>query len=73
MRIAIAAVLGLFVAANLAGCGGATIPTPPSNAQAGPPPGTSSEWTKVSKNPGGQGVMQGGLPGAYPATNTPRK
>ena len=48
MRIAIAALLGLFLTATLIGCGGgATIPAPPENAKAGPPPGTSADLTKA--------------------------
>ena len=46
MRIAISVVLGLFLASTLLGCGGATIPTPPENAKAGPPPGTPDELPK---------------------------
>jgi hypothetical protein len=52
MRIAIAAVLGLFLAANLAGCGGASIPAPPANATPGPPPGTMPEMLRVKKGAG---------------------
>ena len=41
MRFKIVATLALFLAANLAGCGGSAIPEPASDAKAGPPPGTS--------------------------------
>jgi len=47
MRLLIASVCGLFLAATLAGCGGATIPSPPENAKPGPPPGTSEDMVKV--------------------------
>jgi hypothetical protein len=47
MRFAIAVLCGLFLTANLVGCsGGAAIPTPPDNAKAGPPPGTSPDTIK---------------------------
>lgn len=46
MRLALAAVLGLFVASTLIGCGGSSIPAPPNNAKPGPPPGTSDAWNK---------------------------
>jgi hypothetical protein len=46
MRLALAAVLSLFVASTLTGCGGASIPAPPSDAKPGPPPGTTDAWNK---------------------------
>ena len=46
MRFATAVLCGLFLTANLVGCGGATIPGPPDNAKAGPPPGTSDNAIK---------------------------
>ena len=49
MRLLIASVCGLFLAATLPGCGGATIPTPPENAKPGPPPGTSEDIVKVKE------------------------
>jgi hypothetical protein len=49
MRLLIASVCGLFLAASLAGCGGATIPSPPENAKPGPPPGSSDEVVKVKE------------------------
>ena len=49
MRTAISAVLGLFLASTLLGCGGATIPEPPGNAKGGPPPGASADLTKIEK------------------------
>jgi hypothetical protein len=49
MRFTIAALLGLLLTANLAGCGGASIPEPPSDAKEGPPPGTSDAWSKKAK------------------------
>jgi hypothetical protein len=68
MRIAIAAVLGLTLAANLAGCGGATIPTPPDNAKLGPPPGYSPELAKGPKE--GAASTGGGMKGAGPPVRT---
>ena len=51
MRSATAIVLGLVVGIPLAGCGGAAaLPEPPANAQPGPPPGTSVEWSKAGKD-----------------------
>jgi hypothetical protein len=49
MRLLIAPLCGLFLAATLAGCGGVTIPTPPENAKPGPPPGTSDDMVKVKE------------------------
>ena len=49
MRLLIASVCGLFLAASLAGCGGATIPSAPDNAKPGPPPGTSEDMFKVKE------------------------
>ncbi|WP_435011471.1 hypothetical protein P12x_002783 [Tundrisphaera lichenicola] len=49
MRFAIALLCGLFATATLVGCGGATIPEPPANAKAGPPPGTSDDMVKVKE------------------------
>jgi len=51
MRFWIVAVCGLFVATSGFGCGGTTIPTPPADAKAGPPPGTSPDMTKFAKDP----------------------
>ena len=48
-RLLIASLCGLFLAATLAGCGGATIPSPPENAKPGPPPGTSDDFVKVKE------------------------
>jgi hypothetical protein len=48
-RLLIASLCGWFLAANLAGCGGVTIPTPPEGAQPGPPPGTSDDIVKVKE------------------------
>jgi hypothetical protein len=72
MRLPIAALAGLFLAATLPGCGAsATIPAPPSNATTGPPPGTSPEMAKAPKNAGGAmpGVMQGAAPQPKPFSN----
>ena len=48
MRFGIVAVCGLFVTSLALGCGGATIPAPPENAKAGPPPGTAPDMTKFA-------------------------
>lgn len=48
MRFAIAALCGLFLTANLAGCSGTTNSSAPENAKPGPPPGTSDDWSKGS-------------------------
>jgi hypothetical protein len=51
MRPAIVALLGWFLLANLAGCGGTSIPEPPSDAKAAPPPGASAAseaWKKTA-------------------------
>ena len=65
MRPAKTALFGLFVAATLAGCGGATIPTPPQNATFTPPPGGSPEMIKATKEGNSQrGIMKGSLPGS---------
>ena len=51
MRLAIAALCGLFLAATLAGCGGSgTSATPPAEAKAGPPPGAPGDMTKLAKD-----------------------
>jgi hypothetical protein len=68
MRSLLIALGGLFLSATLLGCGAsATIPTPPSNAPTGPPPGTSPEMAKAPKNP------MGGLGGAFPTNKTAPK
>ena len=49
MRFAIALMCGCFLTTAMAGCGGASIPAPPENAKAGPPPGTSDDMVKVKE------------------------
>jgi hypothetical protein len=69
MRLPIAALAVLFLAATLPGCGGsATIPAPPSNVAAGPPPGSSPEMARAPKNAGG--TMPGAMQGATPPPKT---
>jgi len=62
MRPSIAALAGLFLSATLLGCGGsATIPEPPPQVKAGPPPGSSPEMEKPASK---AGSPPGGPPGA---------
>jgi len=70
MRPPIAALAGMFLSANLLGCGAsATIPQPPANEKPGPPPGTSPEMTDTKKD-----GMTGGMMGpAMPATKPAKK
>ncbi len=50
MRLAISALCGIFLSAIFIGCGsGDVTTTPPSDAKAGPPPGTSPDATKIMK------------------------
>ena len=50
MRHLLLALCLAFAGSTIAGCGGgASIPTPPADAKAGPPPGTSSEMTVAPK------------------------
>lgn len=45
-RAVLVLVCGLFTATLALGCGGATIPAPPENAKAGPPPGTAPDMSQ---------------------------
>ncbi len=50
MRPLIVVVGCLFAASLGLGCGAASIPLPPGNAKAGPPPGASGDMSKAPKN-----------------------
>ena len=51
MRALIVSLCGLFLMASMAGCGSATIPSPPDNAKPGPPPGASADLVKAKEKP----------------------
>jgi hypothetical protein len=58
----IVALAGVFLSTTLLGCGGsATIPSPPSDAKAGPPPGTEKNLSPSTKV-GAGGIGAAGKP-----------